>query len=362
MRPLSLLAVLCLALAPAVAQSRDADVALERALLDATNAARAQHGLAPLAPDEGLARAARAHAAENARRGVLDHGSPDPARDTPLERVARAGVALLEVGENLARLPVGDPPGRAVEGWLASPPHRRNLLDPSFTHVGFGAADGPGGVYLAQLLAARPLRRLAAEARDVHETLTRWTAVVQGPAGARAMAFLDGEPVAALTLDGGEAELVVELPPGATGELAIGVPTGERAYRRSDGGWLDAARGWRRDPSQPVGTVRVVGARAQPWLRSQVEVVLAYRDASAPLRLFVDGEHLPRAVPVAGRLEVRLPATPRPREITVGLASDDGTARVLERFTLLPGPPPALRPGVPSGTDSEGPWTRPGTD
>lgn len=332
---------------PAWAQG-PADPALEAALLVETNRVRAEHGLGPLRTDPGLVRAARAHAAENAARGVLDHGSPDPDRDTPAERVARAGVALVEIGENLARIPGDAAAARAVEGWLASPPHRRNLLDPTFTHVGFGTAAGPGGHYLVQLLGARPLVRTRAEARATSAPETRWVVEVRGPVGVDVAAFLAGTPVAAGRLGPNGARFLLPVAGDDARRLEIGTARPGAAHLRSDAGLLDPATGWRRDAGMPDGDATVTSAALERRVVESVEVVLAYADPAAPLQLFVDGRHVPGVVPSGGAMRARLPVAGAPREVAVGIASGDGRARVLERFTLLPGTPPRLVPGVPA--------------
>jgi len=58
-------------------------------LLTAINALRSEAGLARLEPDSRLACAARRHAADNARRGGLDHIGADGADLTT--RLARVG-------------------------------------------------------------------------------------------------------------------------------------------------------------------------------------------------------------------------------------------------------------------------------
>lgn len=325
-----------------------ADPALEAALLHETNRVRAEHGLEPLRADPGLARAARAHASENAARGVLDHGSPDPDRDTPSERVARAGVALVEIGENLARIPGGAVAERALEGWLASPPHRRNLLEPAFTHVGFGAAPGPGGRYLVQLFGTRPWVRTRAEARAATAAEVRWRVEVRGPVGAEVAAFLDGRPVATATLGPNGARFALPVPGDAAPRLEIGTARPAAAHLRSDAGRLDPTVGWRREAGMPDGEATVTSATPERRVVASVDVVIAYDDPDAALQLFVDGRHLPGVVLEGGALRARLSVVDRPRELAVGVASGDGRARVLERFTLLPGTPPTLVPGVPA--------------
>ena len=40
-----------------------------------------------------------------------------------------------------------DAPEAALADWLASPPHRANLLAPALTHAGVGVRLGAGGIY-----------------------------------------------------------------------------------------------------------------------------------------------------------------------------------------------------------------------
>lgn len=141
-------------------------------LLELSNEARAAEDLPPLKADEGLARAAAGHAAELARRGELTHRSERPEDRTPGRRVANAGVALVEVGENVAMIEGSDVAARAVEGWLDSPEHRRNLLDADYSHVGHAAAEAEDGTYLVQVFGARPITRLEAAARVPEDAAT----------------------------------------------------------------------------------------------------------------------------------------------------------------------------------------------
>jgi uncharacterized protein YkwD len=327
--------------------SPSAATRLEAELLTASNAARAEHGLPALQADPGLARAARAHAAENAARGVLDHGSPDPARDTPLERIGLAGVALVEVGENLALMPGSDVAAEAVRGWLASPPHRANLLDPDFTHVGFGAADGPGGVYVAQLFGARPLTRDRATAEPAVRQERSWTIDVRGPAGSEVMLFVGSDPVVGAPLGtAGTARLSLAAPAGSS-QATLGVATAPGRYAASDRVVLAPDGTWERVAGDPVGSVRIDAARLEETTRTRVEVTLAYEQTDAPLALLVDGAHRPEATARDGVLRTWLPDAGSGHELAVGVLRADGRIRVLERFWLSAGGTPRLVPGAP---------------
>jgi uncharacterized protein YkwD len=108
----------------------------ERALLIEMNRVRAAHGAPALRVDMRLERAARAHSRDMLRRGYFAHG--EFAR-----RLAGFGARGPAVGENLGWGvgPAGSP--RAiVAAWLASPPHRANLLRSSFRRIGVGRLVG----------------------------------------------------------------------------------------------------------------------------------------------------------------------------------------------------------------------------
>ncbi len=110
------------------------DAWAERELLSLANSDRARAGLTQLKVDEGLVRAARAHAAEMASQNQLSHqfsGEPPLAR-----RIAAVSLLHLDrAGENVA---VASNIADAHQGLMASPPHRDNLLSRQFNVAGIG--------------------------------------------------------------------------------------------------------------------------------------------------------------------------------------------------------------------------------
>lgn len=125
-----------------------------------TNAERTRHGLAPLAADPDLTRAARAHSEEMIRLDYFAHESPTAALRTPARRMARAGCTDVEVGENIAfyeGYTREEAARRVVDDWMNSPAHRANVLRPTYTHVGIGLAWGGGKLTVSQELAGRHL-------------------------------------------------------------------------------------------------------------------------------------------------------------------------------------------------------------
>jgi uncharacterized protein YkwD len=98
---------------------------------------------------DGLQRAARAHAADMLERDYTGHIGP--AGRSVIERVGILDRRFIgSTGENLAEhvgVPaaaiaeqVGPMALQLISGFLESPEHRKNLLEPSYTHHGIGAA------------------------------------------------------------------------------------------------------------------------------------------------------------------------------------------------------------------------------
>jgi uncharacterized protein YkwD len=108
----------------------------ELTLLSTVNHVRAANGLAPLRIDPQLQRAARAHSSDMIRRGYFAHGPV-------AQRLSAFGVRGPNVGENLAWGTGALARASAiVSQWLASPPHRANLLRPGFRRIGIGRVSG----------------------------------------------------------------------------------------------------------------------------------------------------------------------------------------------------------------------------
>jgi uncharacterized protein YkwD len=134
-----------------------------REILDAVNAARAvprscgerAFGAAPpVAWNDALAAAALAHSRDMAARRHFAHQGSDGSMVAA--RATRAGYHWHVVGENIA---AGQTSAReAVDGWIDSPGHCANLMNPTFTEMGAGYeishARMPGFVYWTQVFAA----------------------------------------------------------------------------------------------------------------------------------------------------------------------------------------------------------------
>ncbi len=107
----------------------------------------------PVRWNDTLAEASRLHAEDMARHNYLSHSGRDGS--DPAQRVERAGYRYRAIGENIAGGQMK--PEDAVAGWIKSPPHCANLMDPAFTEMGVAFAVDPKsdmGVYWAQAFGA----------------------------------------------------------------------------------------------------------------------------------------------------------------------------------------------------------------
>jgi uncharacterized protein YkwD len=94
----------------------------------------------PLSASPKLNDAATAHARDMARTNYFEHRGADGSQ--PKDRVIRAGYQPRLTGENIAFGP--ESAEEAVAGWLASPGHCANIMDPRFQQIGVGLGVGRG--------------------------------------------------------------------------------------------------------------------------------------------------------------------------------------------------------------------------
>lgn len=156
----------------------------DAAVRGAVNAERCRRGLAPLAEDAAVARAASVHSGDMVVRVFFDHVSPVEGRATPADRLTLTGASFTRLAENIATLSLYDfedrhfivrdaatcdfaftPGGPAirprsyagaaealVRAWMKSPGHRRNILNPDMTRIGSGAAIRPEPAICGELV------------------------------------------------------------------------------------------------------------------------------------------------------------------------------------------------------------------
>lgn len=111
-------------------------------LVDAINAVRELHGVAPVRVDPRLAEAAKVHNQDMSRNGFFSHVGSDGS--TPSDRVARTGYQASKVGETLAAL--NSDPETIVNAWYGQG-QRDTLLDPDWTELGAHYVHAPWSLY-----------------------------------------------------------------------------------------------------------------------------------------------------------------------------------------------------------------------
>jgi len=112
---------------------------IEAEMLQRVNDVRRRSGLPPLTPNPLLDRVSQEHAEDMLRRSYFGHRTPEGLG--PSDRAEGDGYRS-GIGENLVeqRFSVEE----ALEAWLGSPGHRRNILDPACRELGLGLAVGEG--------------------------------------------------------------------------------------------------------------------------------------------------------------------------------------------------------------------------
>jgi len=116
--------------------------------------------LIPLIRDASLDVVARAHARDMAVRRYLSHVNPEG--QNPLQRIQSAGIGGFSLAaENAGLTDKTDPNQEILQGWLASPVHRKNLHAPPFNRTGVGIARAADGTYYYTQLYVTVPRELA---------------------------------------------------------------------------------------------------------------------------------------------------------------------------------------------------------
>jgi uncharacterized protein YkwD len=128
---------------------RESNATVKQRVIDLVNQARSRGrkcgseryaAAPPLGESRKLNQAAADHARDMARRRYFEHEGADGSQ--PKDRVLRAGYEPRLTGENIALGP--ESAEEVVAGWLASPGHCENIMEPRFREIGVGLATGRG--------------------------------------------------------------------------------------------------------------------------------------------------------------------------------------------------------------------------
>ncbi|MFO8150488.1 MAG: CAP domain-containing protein [Trueperaceae bacterium] len=324
-------------LLPGVDDVAEPDPDLVAALHVAANEARAVHGVQATVWDEGLARAARQHAAELAARNVLDHLGLEPDRRTVADRLARVGSPYATHAENLAAVPPGLDTARAtVDGWLESPGHRANLLAHDFDRAGYGTALGADGtVFVTQVLAHAAWIPLDWSTTLFEVDTVRLTLELAVAEPTTVLVDIDGAQ-AQPAFDAGTRAWATDVAPDGPWEVVIGIPgTTPGRFTIDDAGSVSRDGGWFPDDGRgrPREVVRVRSVSLEHRVRDVVRLRLALPTPAA--QLVVGAYQLPGANRGDGLIEAEFELTDG-AELIVGLAEpgDDGTLAVRHRWLL----------------------------
>jgi hypothetical protein len=117
----------------------------ERELFELLNRERGAQSLPELRWDNALFQAARHHALLMLNLNLIEHQLPG--EPTLEERLTAAGARFSFISENIA---VGRDARTIHGGWMNSPGHRRNILEPRVTAVGIAAVRGSGGLFAVE--------------------------------------------------------------------------------------------------------------------------------------------------------------------------------------------------------------------
>ena len=137
-----LLTVLFAAAAARLLAQQSARPEVAEQLLAEANRSRAQNDAAPLQWDESLARAALRHSVTMAAESEIGHRFPGEA--SVEDRTSAAGAHFSLIEENVG---VSSRSDLVHPGWMNSPEHRKNLLNPAVDRVGIGVVFEHGYYY-----------------------------------------------------------------------------------------------------------------------------------------------------------------------------------------------------------------------
>lgn len=125
--------------------------AIEQDIFEKINQIRSDHQLMTLLLLPELTDVARGHSADMAFRKFFDHLTPEG--NGPGFRLRAQSIPFQSVSENIA-LERGnkDLAASVVEGWMNSPGHRANILQPDVVATGVGIAQAADGtIYFTQV-------------------------------------------------------------------------------------------------------------------------------------------------------------------------------------------------------------------
>lgn len=120
----------------------------ELKMLEYINNERAKAGVSPLKMDTELAKVAQVKSQDMVDKNYFSHTSPT--YGSPFDMMKSFGIKYKAAGENIAR---NSTMLKAHHSLMNSEGHRKNILNPSFTHVGIGIINNKStaGITITQM-------------------------------------------------------------------------------------------------------------------------------------------------------------------------------------------------------------------
>lgn len=125
---------------------------LERSIHKQVNQYRESQNLPHLVFDETIAEQARAHSVNMANINRLSHDGFDD-RIQIIKKIVPYGGAAENVAYNMGH---ARPDDTAIQGWIESPRHNRNMLG-NYDLTGIGVAERDGNYYFTQIFIQKPI-------------------------------------------------------------------------------------------------------------------------------------------------------------------------------------------------------------
>jgi uncharacterized protein YkwD len=126
-----------------------------QAIIDLTNFVRTENQLPPLSASAALMEAAQLHSQDMARLDQMQHDLPAVPLSSLTDRAAFVHYSYQLLGENIAYNQAD--PASVVASWMQSPPHRENMLNPSFTDIGVGLSWNRRGEPFYTMMLGKPV-------------------------------------------------------------------------------------------------------------------------------------------------------------------------------------------------------------
>lgn len=314
-----------------------ANFPLETALLEASNAERAKNGLPKLIFDEQLALAARTHAKEMAVLNYFSHSSPTVGSQTPAARVASAGSALVYVGENIARMSQGNIAQEATNGWMNSPGHRANILEPIYTHVGYGTAqDTNGQTLIAQVFGYKPYKLISAQVSNQSQTAYQIVFNARVPKASTVLFTYGNEQSLPTDLNAGDNSIAHLVLDAAQVHIQGSILSVGGGFIIQDGGWLDVATAsYQADPLATQEALSISGVTAYPQTQNVNDIVLQFDGVTnTNLAVFVGEEFQQNPNFNSGTLTLSIPNNGQNTVIGVGEFIEGNRVRVTHQIMI----------------------------